>query len=118
MLRTRRLLSSGLAVTSAAASQLLSLFKIRMSMSSRSVNIPPNNLWIQLWIVVGLLPKVELDCFAPLSNILEVLVSNLCRLQAVLGKNFCNSPQLLQMNVEIYLEVRFPSSLFTKYPLV
>jgi len=85
---------------------------------NRSVTAPPTNSWIQSWIVVTLLPKVELDSLAPLSNISEVLVSDLCRLQAILGENFYNSPQLLvlQLNEEMYLEVRFPISLFTKYP--
>ena len=65
-----------------------------------------------------LLPKVELDCLALQSNIPEVLVSNLYRLQAILGDNFYNFPQLLQVNVELYFEVRFPSFLFTKFSLV
>jgi len=59
-----------------------------------------------------------MDCLTLLSNIPEVLVSNLCCLQAILGENFYNPPQLLQVNVEMYVEVRFPSSLFIKHPLV
>jgi len=115
MLRPRRLLSSGMAASQRRSVCLCPRYVCLCP--CRSVNIPRINLWIQLWIVVTLLPKVELDCLAPLSNIPEDLVSNLCRLQTILGEKFYNSSQLLQVNVEIYLEVRFPSSLFTKYPL-